>query len=170
DAGGGQGDHVAGHDHPRVAVRAAAAVLRSLVEHRDLETLRRGEEGRAEADHAGPEDEDAAGHASRRPKRRGSRSSRSSVASAVTKARPVRRGITRPSASTSYEASKTLPVMLSCRHTSPGAKAPSAWRQASFALVPVPQGERSYAPPGQRTKLREDTPGVGDGANSATWS
>src|SRR5688500_13457896 len=37
----------------------------------------------------------------------------------------------------------TLPTILSCRHACPSASLPSANRQASFALVPVPQGERS---------------------------
>ena len=37
----------------------------------------------------------------------------------------------------------TLPTMLSCRQTWPGSSLPSAARQANFALVPVPQGERS---------------------------
>ena len=38
---------------------------------------------------------------------------------------------------------KTLPITLSWRHGAPGASLPSAARQASFALVPVPHGERS---------------------------
>ena len=39
--------------------------------------------------------------------------------------------------------SKTLPMRLSWRQTSPSFSFPSAARQASLALVPVPQGERS---------------------------
>ncbi len=42
-----------------------------------------------------------------------------------------------------HEPSKTLPMMLSCRQISPSFSLPSAARQASLALVPVPQGERS---------------------------
>ena len=38
---------------------------------------------------------------------------------------------------------KRLPMTLSWIHSSPSASVPSAARQASFALVPVPQGERS---------------------------
>ena len=40
----------------------------------------------------------------------------------------------------------------SCRQTAPSASLPSANKQAILALVPVPQGERSYALPGQSTK------------------
>jgi hypothetical protein len=40
-----------------------------------------------------------------------------------------------------------------------GLSLPSAARQASLALVPVPQGERSQAFPGQSTKLRL-SPGI----------
>ena len=46
-------------------------------------------------------------------------------------------------------------MMLSCTHSSPGFNLPSAARRASFALVPVPHGERSYALPGHWTKFLE---------------
>jgi len=46
----------------------------------------------------------------------------------------------------------------------------SAARHASFALVPVPQGERSYALPGQRTKLRESRQELVGGPNNSIWS
>ena len=39
--------------------------------------------------------------------------------------------------------SNTLPTTLSCRQLSPSASRPSAYRQATFALVPVPHGDRS---------------------------
>ena len=63
----------------------------------------------------------------------------------MTYAVPVMLGITTPDSIGRLDAipSKTLPMMLSCRQTSPGFSLPSATRQASFALVPVPQGERS---------------------------
>ena len=83
------------------------------------------------------------GHA-RIPSLSGSSASTISVASAVTYAVPVMLGITTPGPPVgSTRPSKTLPMMLSCRHTSPGFSLPSATRQASFALVPVPHGERS---------------------------
>jgi len=42
-----------------------------------------------------------------------------------------------------YRPVKRLPMMLSCTHGWPSSSFPSAARHASFALVPVPQGERS---------------------------
>ena len=51
-----------------------------------------------------------------------------------------------------------LPMIDSTTCSSPSASSPSAARQASFALVPVPHGERSYALPGQSTKFRETPP------------
>ncbi len=54
----------------------------------------------------------------------------------------------------------TLPSTLSCVHSSPSASLPSAARHASFALVPVPQGDRSQALPGQSTKFRLRAVGV----------
>ena len=84
------------------------------------------------------------GHHDRIPSLSGSSSSTISVASAVMYAVPVMLGITTPGSPTdSMRPSNTLPVMLSCRHTSPGFSLPSANRHASFALVPVPHGERS---------------------------
>ena len=54
-------------------------------------------------------------------------------------------GMTLPAARSShlYEALKVLPMMLSCTQVAPSASLPSAARQASLALVPVPHGERS---------------------------
>jgi len=42
--------------------------------------------------------------------------------------------------------------------------------QASFALVPVPQGERSNDAPGQSTKLREEFAGSDGVEKNSTWS
>src|SRR5205823_5584925 len=110
----------------------------------------------------------AVGHVGR-PVRNGSAGSRTRVASAVTNADPVIRGMTLPSA-TRTDPSKTLPTTLSCRQTSPGRSFPSAYRQANLALVPVPHGERSYALPGQRTKLRLSALGCRGGPNNSMWS
>src|SRR5690242_6509425 len=66
--------------------------------------------------------------------------------------------------------SKTLPTMLSCFHTSPSRSLPSAYRQAILALVPVPQGDRSYALPGHSTKFLLSTPDRCDRPYSSTWS
>src|SRR5689334_8772616 len=76
------------------------------------------------------------------PQQKGSRSSSTSSDCAVTKAEPRINGMTWPSMS-SMRPSNMLPVILSCFQTSPGWSRPSAYRQAIFALVPVPQGERS---------------------------
>ena len=76
------------------------------------------------------------------PSKNGSRSSSTNSDCAVTNAEPRMNGITWPS-TISMRPSNTLPVMLSCFHTSPGCSRPSANKQAIFALVPVPQGERS---------------------------
>ena len=73
--------------------------------------------------------------------------------SPLTNARPVIVGMTPPS-TWRYRPTKIVPTIDSCRQTWPSASLPSAARQASFALVPVPQGERSYWPPGHSTKLR----------------
>src|SRR5262245_14803283 len=77
-----------------------------------------------------------------RPVRNGSAGSRIRVDSAVTNADPVIRGMILPSV-TRTDPSNTLPTTLSCRQASPGRSLPSAYRQASLALVPVPHGERS---------------------------
>jgi len=45
--------------------------------------------------------------------------------------------------------------VVTSTQVSPGCNFPSAARHASFALVPVPQGERSYALPGHCTKFFE---------------
>src|SRR4249920_348648 len=91
--------------------------------------------------------------ADRIPWRQGSFESNISVLSAVTHACPTIVGTTWP-ASISIEPSNTLSVMLSCSQVSPARNLPSACRHASLALVPVPQGERSYALPGHSTKFR----------------
>ena len=88
---------------------------------------------------------------------------------AVMKAEPVMLGSRSPLRSVKL-ASKTLPIMLSCRQISPGASSPSAYRQANLALVPVPQGDRSYSLPGQSTKFRLFKPGAGEGLWSSIWS
>jgi hypothetical protein len=55
------------------------------------------------------------------------------------------RGKIRPAARSTqrYRASKRLPRIPSWTQVSPSASLPSAARHASFALVPVPHGERS---------------------------
>src|SRR5437870_203184 len=75
------------------------------------------------------------------PQQHGSAGLRINVASAVTNAVPVRVGTISPFTLRTVP-SNTLPVMLSCRQTSPSFSLPSAKRHASFALVPVPHGER----------------------------
>ncbi len=79
------------------------------------------------------------------------------VASALTWAVPVMVGEMMPADWSThwYRAENRLPIRLSWIHSWSGASLPEAARQASLALVPVPQGERSQALPGQRTKLRE---------------
>ena len=90
------------------------------------------------------------------PQHSGSASSKSSVVSLVTYAAPVMCGSTpsRCCPSMVNEASNVVPITLSCRQISPGCNFSLAARQASYALMPVPQGERSYARPGHNTKLR----------------
>src|SRR6185312_3816548 len=102
----------------------------------------------------------------RMPLQNGSCGSSNSSACEFTKAEPVMLGYTRPSITLTLH-SNTLPTMLSCRHTSPSRNFPSAKRHASFALVPVPQGERSYALPGHKTKFLLFTPGSSEGANNS---
>src|ERR1700689_2852082 len=60
-----------------------------------------------------------------RPQQKVSRGSRMRVDSEVIKAVPVMLGITFLSCNRTWP-SKTLPMMLSCRQTSPGARSPSA--------------------------------------------
>src|SRR5690348_2207753 len=78
----------------------------------------------------------------RMPMQNGSRGSRTRFASALTNAEPLMLGCTCPSR-TLILPSNTLPTMLSCFHTWPSSSLPSAYRQASLALVPVPHGDRS---------------------------
>src|SRR5262249_46161348 len=145
--------HVAGADEAAVGVRAALAEA-AAVQHRDRPPRAAQVVGARGADHpAAHHDNSARAAHVRMPVRNGSPGPRSSIASAVTNVEPVMRGITLPP-STRAVPSKMLPTMLSCRQTSPSRSLRSATRQASLALVPVPQGERSYAPPGQSTKLR----------------
>src|SRR5262249_17259581 len=146
-------DEVARHEHARVAERAARDVASTaLVHHGHLVALGRGVVGRAEAHDPRAHHPDTAAHAAGgkappqgAPPSKGARWWRRRVASPVTWAVPVISGTTRPAAALSRRKrpSKTLPMTLSWRHTAPGASLPSASRQASFALVPVPQGERS---------------------------
>ena len=79
------------------------------------------------------------------PQQNGSCSSNSSVASLFTKAVPVMVGtmVPVPRSSQRNLPVNVLPRMLSCTHGAPSASFPSAARHASFALVPVPHGERS---------------------------
>ena len=104
------------------------------------------------------------------PYENGSRSFSNSFASAFTKALPVITGSILPAARSSQRnlPVNVLPMMLSWIHASPSASLPSAARQASFALVPVPQGERSYALPGQSTKFREFACAATGGPKSST--
>src|SRR5690606_26825229 len=114
---------------------------RVAVHHGDFIALARRVVSAAKPDHAASDNRDFS-HALRIPQQSGSRSFSSRCASLFTKAVPVIVGITCPSRSSTVP-SNVLPVMLSCRHVWPGRNLPSATRQASFALVPVPQGERS---------------------------
>src|SRR6185369_3785883 len=171
----GERHEMARHDHSRVAVRGALALRPFAVEHGDPVAPIVEIPGRAETGDAGAENEDVR-HGGQPPaplkagipQQNGSLSSRSSVDSAMRCARPVMTGRMPPSGAGRYDASKRLPRTLSCTHTSSGASRPSAARQASLALVPVPHGERSHALPGQSTKLRLSAPSAG--TNSSTWS
>ena len=129
--------------------------------------------GRAKAGHARADDEDAAGSpalADPPAERIALVEAQGGLGRDVGRARDPRQHAARLRGVEREAASNTLPVTLSCRHGSPGRSFPSACRQASFALVPVPHGERSYALPGHSTKLRLSSPGTGEGANSSTWS
>src|SRR5262249_42504491 len=113
------------------------------VDDDDRELLRGELTGTGGSDNAGTDNHNVGGgFHRRRPFRKGSLASRSRTPSEVRNAEPLRLGSSLPS-STRIRPSKTLPTMLSCRHTCPGRSLPSAYRQASLALVPVPQGERS---------------------------
>src|SRR5262249_10128200 len=138
----GERQDVAGADEAAVGVRAAAADG-PLVDDRDaptgpLQIVGAGGADDAAADHHHP----AGGAHERMPVRNGWRSSSSRSAPAATQAEPVIRGMTRSPAMRT-DPSKTLPITLSCRQTWPSVSLPSATRQASLALVPVPHGERS---------------------------
>ena len=87
----------------------------------------------------------------------------------LTNARPEIVGTMRPvDASLSHRkrASNVLPNHAFLPPRISGQKSSSAARHASFALVPVPQGERSYSAPGQSTKLRLSHPAWGIANNS----
>src|SRR5580692_1311653 len=109
------------------------------------------------------------GHA-RMPQQTGSSGSSRSTFSPVTCAVPVMEGTISPLSRSCQRklASKVLPIKLSCIQTAPSASLPSAARQASLALVPVPHGDRSYALPGQSTKFRLWPPGRSAGPKTST--
>src|SRR5262249_51176478 len=148
------------------ARRSRAAADYSRLDDRDTQPLARALRRSGSPDNAGADDYNVVAHP-RMPIAKGSRSSSIKSDSAVMKADPLIRGWTTLSI-TVTRPSKTLPTMLSWRHTSPSLSFPSATRHASFALVPVPQGERSYALPGQSTKFLLSTPASCDGAKSST--
>src|SRR5262249_4347824 len=125
--------------------------------------------GAGGADDPGADDDDPPAVHARMPRPKGSASSIRSVASAVTNARPRTSGITPPSPTVPRAATR-LPMTLSWRHHCPSASLPSAIRQATLALVPVPHGERSYALPGQRTKLRASASAPPGEPKSSMWS
>src|SRR5271167_3782659 len=87
--------------------------------------------------------------------------------SAVIQARPVMMGWMCPLGALEIFPSKRVPRIPSWIQICPGASLPSAWRHAIFALVPVPQGERSKDAPGHRTKFREELPGDGGAAKNS---
>ena len=75
-AGGGQRDHVAGHDHPRVAERAALVLGGAALHHGHAQAALGCVVRRAQAHDAAADDQDVAAHAwSRMPQRSGSLSS-----------------------------------------------------------------------------------------------
>ena len=168
----GQRQDMARANQAAIAVRAAAADLPALDQghppagsHEKI-SARRADD--AAADHDRVSRRRIRGHR-RMPIASGSAGSMISVDSALTYAVPRIRGRTRPS-TIRTEPSKMLPMMLSCRQTSPSRSLPSALKHASLALVPVPQGERSYALPGQRTKFLLSAPGTLGGPKSSIWS
>src|ERR1043165_65794 len=129
------------HDEMAHARRSRAAANYPRLDDRGAQpfahTLRRTRS----SDNPGADDHDVVTHL-RIPVANGSRSSSNKSDSAVMNAEPLIRGWTRLSI-TCTRPSKILPTILSCRHTSPSASFPSATRHASFALVPVPHGDRS---------------------------
>src|SRR5262249_50661539 len=171
-------------DHPRAGQRqdvgradVAAVGVRASAAHRPLVDDRDGQAGPLQVVSAAQSDHPAAHHHDPLhgtdppplPQPNGSSSPSSSVASPVTYACPPTVGTTR-SPSTRTVPRNTVPRMPSCRHTCPSRSLPSATRQASLALVPVPHGERSYALPGQRTKFRPWADGSRGGPTSSMWS
>src|SRR5689334_9684996 len=154
------------HDEMAHARRSRAAADDSRFDDRDTQSRARALRRAGRSDDSSADDHDVVAHL-RMPIANGSRSSRIKSDSAVMKADPLILGWTTLSI-TFTRPSKTLPTMLSCRHTSPALSFPSANRHASFALVPVPQGERSYALPGQSTKFLLSTPASCEGAKSST--
>src|SRR5678815_2386418 len=166
-----------GHDHAGVAERAPVAAGGIPLDDGDLVAALAQKERGTQPDGAGAADQDML-HAplsergGRIPQRKGSFGSRRNVASAVTCAEPVMNGAISPvrRSHQRYRAENTLPITLSCTQTSPSASFPSAARQASLALVPVPHGDRSYALPGHSTKLRLFAPLAAEGTNISTWS
>src|SRR5687768_1653249 len=152
-AGRGKWNEMTGDDHARVSIGTAGMILGSAIDNSDAEAPLRCIVRGTKADNTCTDDNDFF-HYARSPQQSGSDGFSRSRASLFTYAVPVMVGIILPSTSSTVP-SKMLPVMLSWRHVVPGANFPSAKRHAIFALVPVPQGERSYALPGQRTKLRE---------------
>src|SRR6201999_4100368 len=103
------------------------------------------------------------------PQQKGSSGSSLKTLSPVMYAAPVMIGTTSPLARSCQRKldSKLLPMRLSCTQASPSPNLPSAARQASFALVPVPQGERSEALPGHSTKFRLCAPAFTAGPKSS---
>ncbi len=91
---------MARHDHAGVAVGAAVAALAVALDDDDAVAAPRAFERRGQADDA-PTDDEHAACAQRMPQQKGSRSSRSSVLSAVMNAVPEMRGATLPLARSS---------------------------------------------------------------------
>src|SRR5262245_31572119 len=114
-----------GADETAVGVRAPAAKF-AAVEHDDSPADMGQVVSAGRSDHSTADNDDvsAIGHVGR-PVPNGSAGSRIRVASAVTNADPVIRGMTFPFA-TRTDPSKTLPTTLSCRQKSPGLSLPSA--------------------------------------------
>src|ERR1700722_14948775 len=159
---------VENQDVPHRCSGGAGSDLRPLHQGDTHASSRKGQ-GTCGADNPTANNDCVKCHGVPMPQQNASRGSRMSVDSAVMKAAPVMLGNSFASRM-AMRPSKTLPITLSWRQTWPGAIRPSAYRQASLALVPVPQGERSYSLPGQSTKFRPSTPGVSEGPWSSMWS
>src|SRR5262249_16021827 len=132
------------HDEVAHARRSCTPADDSGFDNRDAQPLARALCRTRSADNPGADDHRVVNFAThlRMTIAKASPSSRIKSASAVMKAEPLILGWTMLSI-TFTRHSKTLPTMLSCRQTCPSLNFPSATRQASFALVPVPHGERS---------------------------